>query len=48
MNVVMRIIKDMKPRIIDQSFDNMCEMVVSIRQSKVQEFRERLDKVLFD
>ena len=33
MNDVMRIVKDMNPRIISQTYDNTCEIVLSIRKS---------------
>lgn len=48
MNAVMRIIKDMKPRIINQVFDNTCEVTLSIRKGKADELRTRLKKLSFD
>ncbi len=48
MNDVMRIVKDMEPRIVSQTFDNTCEIVLSIRQSKADELRTRLKKLSFD
>lgn len=48
MNDVMRIVKDMEPRIVSQAFDNTCEIVLSIRQSKADELRTRLKKLSFD
>ena len=48
MNAVMRIIKDMNPRIINQVFDNTCEVTLSIRKGKVDELRTRLKKLSFD
>lgn len=48
MNDVMRIVKDMGPRIVSQTFDNTCEIVLSIRQSKADELRTRLKKLSFD
>lgn len=44
----MRIVKDMEPRIVSQTFDNTCEIVLSIRQSKADELRTRLKKLSFD
>ena len=48
MNAVMRIIKDMNPRIINQAFDNTCEVTLSIRKGKADELRTRLNKLSFD
>lgn len=48
MNDVIRIVKDMEPRIVSQTFDNTCEIVLSIRQSKADELRTRLKKLSFD
>lgn len=47
MNDVMRIVKEMEPRILGQNFDNTCEIVLSIRQSKAEELRTRLKKLSF-
>ncbi len=46
MNDVMRIVKDMNPRIISQTYDNTCEIVLSIRKSEAQTLRQRLAKLL--
>ena len=46
MNDVMRIVKDMNPRIISQTFENTCEIVLSIRQSEAEQLRSRLAKLL--
>ena len=48
MNAVMRIIKDMNPRNINQVFDNTCEVTLSIRKGKADELRTRLKKLSFD
>ena len=45
-NDVMRIVKDMNPRIISQTYDNTCEIVLSIRKSESQTLRHRLAKLL--
>jgi hypothetical protein len=42
----MRIVKDMNPRIISQTYDNTCEIVRSIRKSEAEELRQRLAKLL--
>lgn len=45
MNDVMRIVKDMQPRIVDQQFDNLCTMTLSIRESESEQLIGRLEKV---
>ena len=47
MNDVMKIIKDMSPRIVAQTYDNTCEMRLSIRKSEAPKLRERLEKLSF-
>ena len=47
MNDVMRIIKDMSPRIVGQTYDNTCEIRLSIRRSEAQTLRERLEHLSF-
>lgn len=46
MNDVMRIVKDMNPRIVSQTFENTCEIVMSIRKSEAEQLRSRLAKLL--
>ena len=46
MNDVMRIVKDMNPRIISQTYDNTCEIVLSIRKSEADLLRNKLEKLL--
>ena len=46
MNDVMRIVKDMTPRIISQTYDNTCEIVLSIRKSEADLLRNKLEKLL--
>ena len=48
MNDVMRIIKDMQPRIVSQTFDNTCEIRLAIRRSLAPQLRDRLAKPSFD
>ena len=48
MNDVMRIIKDMQPRIVSQTFDNTCEIRLAIRRSLAPQLRDRLAKLSFD
>lgn len=47
MNGVMGIVKDMQPKIISQTFDNDCEIVLSIRKSRAKELRNRLNGLTF-
>lgn len=47
MNGVMGIVKDMQPKIISQTFDNDCEIVLSIRKSRAEELRNRLNGLTF-
>ena len=48
MNDVMRIVKDMQPRIVSQTYDNTCEIRLSIRKSEANQLRNRLQKLSFD
>lgn len=47
MNDVMKIIKDMSPRIISQTYDNTCEMKLSIRKSEAPMLKAKFDKLAF-
>lgn len=46
-NAVMRVLKETGARIVSQSFDNDCEIVLSIRQSLAEGLQARLDKLSF-
>ena len=48
MNDVMRIVKDMQPRIVSQTYDNTCEIKLSIRKSEAEQLRNRLQKLSFE
>ena len=48
MNDVMRIVKEMQPRIISQTYDNTCEIRLSIRKSEAEQLRSRLQKLSFE
>jgi uncharacterized YigZ family protein len=48
MNEVMRIVKDMTPRIVSQHYDNTCEIVLSIRLSEAEQLRRRLAALSFE
>lgn len=47
-NAVMRVVKETGARIVRQSFDNDCEIVLSIRQSLAEGLQTRLDKLSFE
>ena len=48
MNDVMRIVKDMQPRIVSQTYDNTCQIRLAIRKSEAETLRQRLSKLSFD
>ena len=48
MNDVMRIVKDMNPRIVSQTYDNTCEIVLSIRKSEAELLKSKLAKLSFE
>ena len=48
MNDVMRIVKDMQPRILSQTFGNTCEIVLSIRRSESEALKSKLAKLSFE
>ena len=48
MNDVMRIVKEMQPRIVSQTYDNTCEIKLSIRKSEAEQLRNRLQKLTFE
>lgn len=45
MNEVMRVVKDLQPKIVEQCFDNLCTMTLTIRQSLSEQLLTRLSKV---
>lgn len=47
-NAVMRVVKETGAHIVSQSFDNDCEIVLSIRQSLAEGLQARLDKLSFE
>lgn len=47
-NAVMRVVKETGARVVSQSFDNDCEIVLSIRQSLAEGLQARLDKLSFE
>ena len=48
MNQVMKIVKEMQPRIISQNFDNTCQISLGIRKSMAEELESRLKKLSFE
>ena len=48
MNSVMRVVKDLKPRIISQNYDSTCEIKLGIRQSEAELLKSRLEKLSFE
>jgi uncharacterized YigZ family protein len=48
MNGVMRVVKDMEPRIVSQTYDNTCRITLAIRRSMAEQLRQRLAKLSFE
>ena len=48
MNSVMRVVKDMQPRIVSQTYDNTCQIRLAIRRSEAEQLRTRLAKLSFE
>ena len=46
MNNVMRIVKEMNPKIVSQKYDIMCEIKLSIRKSESQILKNRLENII--
>lgn len=42
MNDVMKVVKDMQPRIVEQVFDNTCTMTMAIRRSEAAQLKAKL------
>lgn len=47
MNDMMRIVKDFQAKIIDQNFDNLCTITMSVRRDEHQRFSDKLEKAGF-
>jgi uncharacterized YigZ family protein len=47
MNDVMRVVKEMQPRIVSQTYDNTCQIVLRIRKSEAEQLRSKLAKLSF-
>ena len=48
MNGLMRIVKEMNPAIVSQSFDNDCDITLSIRASQAELLKSKLEKLAFE
>ena len=48
MNGVMKVVKTMEPQIISQEFDNTCKITLSIRRSKAEELKNKLNSLSFE
>lgn len=48
MNSVMRVVKELAPRIIEQQFDNTCRIVLAIRKNDAALLRQRLGQLVDD
>ena len=48
MNDVMRVVKELSPRIVSQTYDNTCEIRLAIRKSEADRLRQRLSKLSFE
>ncbi len=47
LNEVMRVVKELEPRIVSQTFDNTCHISLAIRKSQATELRQRLEQLSF-
>ncbi|WP_455536532.1 IMPACT family protein [Prevotella koreensis] len=48
MNQVMKVVKDMQPRVLSQNYDNTCIISLSIRKSLAGQLKVRLNKLSFE
>ena len=47
MNQVMRVVKEMNPRIVSQTYDNTCQITLAIRRSLAEQLKAKLDNLSF-
>lgn len=47
LNEFMRVVKELEPRIVSQTFDNTCHISLAIRKSQAAELRQRLQQLSF-
>ena len=45
MNDVMRVVKEMSPRVLSQQFEMTCQIVLQIRQGEAQQLKSRLELI---
>ena len=48
MNSVMRVVKELNPRIVDQKYDETCIITLAIKRSMAPMLEERLNKLAFE
>lgn len=48
MNGVMKVVKELNPRIVNQTFDNTCTIKLAIRESMAAQLQKSLDKLSFE
>ena len=48
MNQVMKVVKEMQPRVLSQNYDNTCIISLSIRKSLAEQSKLRLNKLSFE
>ena len=48
MNSVMRVVKELNPRIVEQKYDETCIITLAIRRSMAPMLEERLNKLAFE
>ena len=48
MNSVMRVVKELNPRIVEQEYDEMCIITLAIKRSMAPMLEERLNKLAFE
>lgn len=47
MNSVMKVVKDLQPRIVSQEFDNTCSITLAIKQSEMPRLKAALENLTF-
>ena len=47
-NGVMKVVKELNPRVVDQTFDNTCTIKLAIRESMAEQLQQRLGKLSFE
>ena len=48
MNSVMRVVKEIQPRVISQSYEGACVIKLGIRKSEAEILKTRLEKLSFE